>query len=87
VADFCEHDNEPKGSIKDGEFLEGLIAAQEGLYSLEVSSKFRKNIRKEAGKIIVPRSCQNIHFTCKLSGDFNACIRGLLVSLVPKSEV
>jgi hypothetical protein len=39
VAGFCEHGNEPPGSIKFGEFpdwLSVLLASQEGLCSMDL---------------------------------------------------
>jgi hypothetical protein len=41
VAGFCEHGNEPSGSIKDGEFpdcLERLLVSQEGTCSMGLVS-------------------------------------------------
>jgi hypothetical protein len=41
VAGFCEHADEPLGSIKCGEFsdlLSVLLASQEGLCSMELVS-------------------------------------------------
>jgi hypothetical protein len=43
VAGFCEHGNEPSGSIKGREFLDWLsvlLASQEGLCSMESVDKF-----------------------------------------------
>jgi hypothetical protein len=36
VGGSCEHGNEPLGSIKGREFLEGLSASQAGLCSMEL---------------------------------------------------
>jgi hypothetical protein len=41
VAGCCEHDDEPSGSIKCGEFLDYLsvlLASQEGFCSMELVS-------------------------------------------------
>jgi hypothetical protein len=41
VAGYCEHGNEPSGSIKCGEFLDWpsvLLASQEGLCFMELVS-------------------------------------------------
>jgi hypothetical protein len=35
---FYEHGNEPRGSIKDREFLDQLSESQEGLCSMELGS-------------------------------------------------
>jgi len=37
VAGCCKCGNEPSGSIKSGEFLEDLLASQEGLCSMELN--------------------------------------------------
>jgi hypothetical protein len=38
MAGSCECGNEPSGSIKCGEFLDDLLASQEGLWSMELVS-------------------------------------------------
>jgi hypothetical protein len=49
VAGFCEHGNEPSGSIKCGEFLDYLsvlLASYEGLCSMELVNPVRTYLKR-----------------------------------------
>jgi len=48
VVGSCEHSNEPLGSIKGGEFLEGLCSMELIMVRLYILSMYKVQVREKA---------------------------------------